>query len=67
MNTLILGGSGRIGSFFYRKDQYLTYRKNKINKGIYFDLTKQKISKIIKKFNINKVVFLSAVSDTDFC
>jgi len=67
MNTLILGGSGRIGRYFSKKNQYLTYRKNKIHNGIYFDLTKHKISKIIKKFNINKVVFLSAISDTDFC
>lgn len=67
MNTLILGGSGKIGRHFNKKNQYLTYRKKKIYRGIYFDLTKHKISKVIKKFNIKKVVFLSAISDTDFC
>ena len=67
MNTLILGGSGKIGRYFNKKNQYRTYRKKKIKNGIYFDLTKHKISKIIKKFSINKVVFLSAISDTDFC
>lgn len=67
MNTLIIGGSGKIGRYFNKKKQYRTYRKKKIQNGIYFDLTKHKISKIIKKFNINKVVFLSAISDTDFC
>ena len=67
MKTLIIGGSGKIGKFFSRsnKKYLLTYNKNKIPYGIKFNLCKDNISSIIKKYNINTIVLLSAISDPD--
>ena len=69
MKTLIIGASGKIGKFFdnKNKNQVLTYNKNKIENGIKFDICKDDISKLIIKNNVNKVVFLGAVSDPDIC
>ena len=69
MKTLIIGGSGKIGKFFDKsnKKYLLTYYKNKIPNGIKFNLCKDNISLIIKKYNINKIVLLSAISDPDKC
>ena len=69
MKTLILGSSGKIGKFFIKKNKnfVLTYYKNKILKGIKFNLNKDNISHIINKFNIKKVIILSAYSEPDFC
>jgi dTDP-4-dehydrorhamnose reductase len=70
MNTLIIGASGRIGKFFLKskkKNFYFTYFKTKITKGIKFDLLKNDIEPIIKKYKISKIVFLSAITDPDIC
>tara|TARA_Y100000591_G_C21843067_1_gene706962 strand:+ start:495 stop:1334 length:840 start_codon:yes stop_codon:yes gene_type:complete len=69
MKTLILGSSGKIGKFFIKKNKNLvfTYNKNKILGGIKFNLNKDNISHIINKFNIRKVIILSAYSEPDFC
>ena len=70
MNTLIIGASGRIGKFFLRskkKNFYFTYFKRKIRKGIKFNLLKDDIEPIIKKYKIKKIVFLSAITDPDDC
>ena len=70
MNTIIIGASGKIGRFFSlkkRKNQVLTYYRNKIKHGIRFDLKHDNISPIIKKHKISKAVIMSAYSDPDFC
>jgi len=56
MNTIIIGSSGKIGRFFSlkkRKNQVLTYNRNKIKHGIRFDLNCNDISPIIKKYKIS--------------
>jgi len=68
--TIIIGSSGKIGSFFFlkrKKNQILTYYKNKFPGGIKFDLNSDNIYPLIKKYKIDKAVILSAYSDPDFC
>ena len=70
MNTLIVGSSGKIGKFFLKikkKNFFFTYFKKKIKNGIKFDLTKDDINLIIDKYNIKKIIFLSAITDPDIC
>ena len=69
MSILILGSSGKIGKNFIKnkKNYILTYNRNKITKGIKFNVEKNSINKLIKKFSIKKVVILSAISDLDAC
>ena len=69
MSILILGSSGKIGRNFIKnkKNYILTYNRNKIIKGIKFNIEKNSINKLIKKFSIKKVVILSAISDLDAC
>ena len=69
MKVLIVGGSGKIGKFLQNsnKNFFFTYFKNKIPNGIKFDLCKDNISLFVKKYNINKIVLLSAISDPDEC
>lgn len=69
MKTLIIGASGKIGKFFRdnKKNQILTYNKNKIKNGIKFDICRDDISKLIFKNKIDKIVLLSAMSDPDNC
>ena len=69
MKTLILGSSGKIGKHFIKdkKNYIYTYNKNKIKNGIKFNINKDNIEKLIKKFSIKKVVILSAISDPDYC
>lgn len=70
MNTLIIGSSGKIGDFFLKskkKNFFFTYFKKKIKGGIKFDIINDDIKKIVKKYNIKKVVFLSAITDPDIC
>jgi len=70
MNTLIVGSSGKIGKFFFKikkKNFFFTYFKKKIKNGIKFDLTKDDINLIIDKYNIKKIIFLSAITDPDIC
>ena len=69
MRTLILGSSGKIGKYFIKgKKRYIyTYNKNKIKYGVKFNIKKDNIEKLTKKFSIKKVVILSAISDPDYC
>ena len=67
MTTLVLGASSRIGKYISNKNNLLTYNNNKIKNGIKFDITKDNIKKILNKYKITSVVFLSAISDPDEC
>ena len=67
MKTLVLGASSKIGKYISSKDNLLTYNNNKIKNGIKFDITKDDIKKILDKYKITNVVFLSAISDPDEC
>ena len=70
LKTLIIGASGKIGRYFleFGNSNYVyTYNKKAIHKGIRFDITKNNLSKLCKKFSINKIVLLSAISDPDQC
>ncbi len=51
MNNLILGASGKIGSYLIKNDKSVlyTYNSKKIKGGIRFNFLKNNISKIIKK------------------
>ena len=55
MKSLIIGASGKIGKYYLQKKSenlLFHYFKNKIHKGIIFNLLKDDINKIIKKYNI---------------
>ena len=67
MRTLIIGGSSKIGKYFKTKKYLKSYFKNTLKNGIYFDLLKGDINKIIARYNVKKIVMLSAVSDPDQC
>ena len=69
VKTLILGSSGKIGRHFIKdkKKFIFTYNKSKVKGGIKFDIKKNNIEKLIKKFSIKKAVILSAISDPDYC
>ena len=69
MRTLILGSSGKIGKHFIKdKNKFIyTYNKHKVKGGIKFNIKKDNIEKLIKKFSVKKVVLLSAISDPDYC
>ena len=69
MNNLILGASGKIGSYLIKNDKYVlyTYNSKKIEGGIRFNFLKNNISKIIKKKKINAVVLMAAISDPNIC
>ncbi len=67
MKILIIGGSGKIGKSFNFKNSKKTFYKNKIKNGIKFDLIKDDINILLEKYNINKVILLSAISDPDIC
>ena len=69
MKTLIIGGSGKIGSYLINKKNSIihTYHKNRVKNGIKFDIIKDDISNIIIKHNISSVVFLGAISDPNIC
>ena len=69
MNNLILGASGKIGSYLIKNDKYVlyTYNSKKIEGGIRFNFLKNNISNIIKKKKINAVVLMAAISDPNIC
>lgn len=70
MNTLIIGSSGKIGKFFAKnkkKNFYLTYFKTKIKNGIKFNILKDNLDLVINKYNIKKIVLLSAITEPDEC
>jgi len=69
MSNLIVGASGNIGIYLIKKKKnwIYTYNRKKINGGIKFDLTEDDISKIIDKYKIKSVAFLSAISDPNYC
>jgi len=68
--TLIIGASGKIGKYLleYGNNDYVyTYNKKRIHKGIHFDITKNNLNKLCKKFSINKIVLLLGITDPDEC
>jgi len=68
--TLIIGASGKIGKYLleYGNNDYVyTYNKKRINKGIHFDITKNNLNNLCKKFSINKIVLLLGITDPDEC
>ena len=70
MNTLIVGSSGKIGKYFVKKkfkNFIYTYSSQKFKNGIKFNMLKNNIYPIIKRYNITKLVLLSAISDPDEC
>ena len=69
MNNLILGASGKIGSYLIKNDKSVlyTYNSKKIKGGIRFNFLKNNISNIIKKKKINAVVLMAAISDPNIC
>ena len=67
MTTLVIGASSKIGKYISSKKNLLTYNNNKIKNGIKFDITKDDVKKILNKYKITNVVFLSAISDPDEC
>ena len=70
LKTLIIGASGKIGKYLleYGNNDYVyTYNKKRIHKGIHFDITKNNLNKLCKKFSINKIVLLLGITDPDEC
>ena len=67
MRTLIIGGSGKIGKIIINKNDVFTYYKNKIKGGVKFNILKDDVNKLIKKFKIDRIVLLSSITDPDEC
>ena len=67
MQSLIIGGSGKIGKSLNYKHSKKTFYKNKIKNGIRFNLINDDINLLIEKYKINRVILLSAISDPDEC
>ena len=67
MQSLIIGGSGKIGKSLNYKHSKKTFFKNKIKNGIRFNLIDDDINLLIEKYKINRVILLSAISDPDLC
>lgn len=67
MKILVIGGSGKIGKSLNFKNTKKTFFKTKIKDGIKFDLIKDDVNFLLEKFNINRVILLSAISDPDIC
>ncbi len=69
MKNLILGASGNIGIYLSKKNKstVFTYNSKKIKGAIKFDIRKDNISKLVKKYKVNSVAYLSAISDPNYC
>ena len=69
MSNLILGASGNIGIYLIKKNRstIFTYNSKKIKGGIKFDIKKNDISKIVNKYKIKSIAFLTAISDPNYC
>ena len=70
LKTLIIGASGKIGRYLLELgniNYVYTYNKRTIHKGIHFDITKNNLNRLCKKFSVNKIVLLSGISDPDEC
>ena len=70
MSTLVIGSTGFIGSYYrkFSKNKKIFNTSSKKRKNyIKFDLSKDNIDKIILDKKINKVVFLSAISNPLEC
>ena len=69
MSNLILGASGNIGIYLSKKNKssIFTYNSRKIKGAVKFDIRKDNISKLVKKYKVNSVAYLSAISDPNFC
>ena len=57
MQSLIIGGSGKIGKSLNYKHSKKTFYKNKIKNGIRFNLINDDINLLIEKYKINRVIF----------
>ena len=61
---LLLGGSGYLGkefsSFVGKNKIFQTYFKNKIQEGIFFDLKKSSVKKILKLYPQIKYIIIGA-------
>ena len=70
MNILVLGATGFVGKYFslHTKNKYIVKTSSKVKKGyIKFDFLKDNLELILKKYQIKKVVFLSAISKPEIC
>lgn len=70
MNTLVIGGTGFVGKYFFKftKLKNIIFTSTRKKAGfVKFDMLKDKIHPIINKYKINCVVFLSAISNPDYC
>jgi len=70
MSTLVIGSTGFVGGYYkkYSKKKNIFYTSSKKRKNyIKFDLLKDNINKIILNKKIDKVVFLSAISNPYEC
>ena len=55
MTNLILGASGNIGVSLSKKNKstVFTYNSNRLKGAIKFDIRKDNISKLVKKYKVN--------------
>ena len=72
MNNLILGSSGKIGSYYYQRSKlknniFASRKKIYKKKFIKFNYEKKKFLNIIKRLKISKVIILTAISDPLNC
>ena len=67
--SLLIGGSSNIGKVL--KGNILntdyTYFKNKIENGIYFDITKKNLNEIVNLNKYSNIILLSAITKLDEC
>lgn len=70
MTTLLLGSSGKIGSYLAKKfynNCIPTYYKKKISKGVKFNIIKDDLNLLLENKKIKNVIILAAISDPDEC
>ena len=70
MNILVIGGTGFVGRYFlkFTKLKNVIFTSSRKKTGfIKFDILKDNIVPLINKYKINRVVFLSAISNPDDC
>ena len=70
MNILVIGGTGFVGRYFLRftKLKNIIFTSSRKKAGfIKFDILKDNIIPLINKYKINRIVFLSAISNPDDC
>ena len=72
MNNLIIGASGKIGSYYNQRTKlknniFISRKKDNKNKFIKFDFEKENFKKFLKKKKISKVIIFTAISDPLKC